>query len=353
VLVGGSGDVTVVPGDGSDTYEPGEGGTQVFVSPNSATALCVTEDGRLDVTLLASGMTAGQGGLLFTVDTLPKAGILLDADGNPVIAGQPFSGPPALTYQPGAVTEGLRADSFVVTVSDPNDSSCNYSGSVAINVVKAVADGQVTVDADGVVRIGGTAGDDDIEVTHDSTGQLLRVSINGVMVSESIALADIAELRGWSREGNDTLRIVDLSINSMLHGGAGDDSLEGAQGDDLLFGGLGNDNLIGASGNDFLVGGAGSDRLVGSAGHDVLVAGEVASTLTQSTLRQVLVDWASAYEPDYGADDDVLDESLVTDDDYDKLTGSSGHDWFIINYGDKITDFNAKKNLDGDLVTVV
>ena len=49
--------------------------------------------------------------------------------------------------------------------------------------------------------------------------------------------------------------------------------------------------------------------------------------------------------------DEVLDETLASGE-FDKLTGSSGSDWFIVSGDDKITDFK-KQNKDGDLVTVV
>jgi Ca2+-binding RTX toxin-like protein len=37
---------------------------------------------------------------------------------------------------------------------------------------------------------------------------------------------------------------------------------------------------------------------------------------------------------------------------YDMLTGSSGADWFIINQGDKVTDFKSD-NKQGDFLTVL
>ena len=54
---------------------------------------------------------------------------------------------------------------------------------VTINVIKAVADGAVTVDAAGVVRIGATAGDDVILVTHtaDVQPQLADLDEDGIV----------------------------------------------------------------------------------------------------------------------------------------------------------------------------
>jgi Ca2+-binding RTX toxin-like protein len=48
-------------------------------------------------------------------------------------------------------------------------------------------------------------------------------------------------------------------LNSMIFGGAGNDT---------LIGGIGNDTLLGGDGNDTLIGGAGADTLIGGAGND-------------------------------------------------------------------------------------
>lgn len=48
----------------------------------------------------------------------------------------------------------------------------------------------------------------------------------------------------------------------------------------------------------------------------------------------------------------MLDETLITDSDFDMLTGSSGADRFIISDGDKITDLN-KAIKDGDEIRIV
>jgi len=82
-----------------------------------------------------------------------------------------------------------------------------------------------------------------------------------------------------------------------------------------------------------------------------VVAGDVAYRFTDEALRAILADWAFGKTPDEESDD-VLDETVVTDGELDMLTGSSGADWFIINTGDKITDFKTQ-NKDGDLITVV
>ena len=58
-----------------------------------------------------------------------------------------------------------------------------------------------------------------------------------------------------------------------LTGGAGDDYLFAKDIDSLLEGGAGNDTLIGGTGNDILIGGAGDDILIGGLGDDILIGG--------------------------------------------------------------------------------
>ena len=319
----------------------------------------VTEDGAVTITLSASDVETDDANLVFTVTSVPAHGVLKDADGDQVDVGNSFTGPPTLSYEPGAAREGEGSDSFSFTVTDRGDPD-NGSGdlpltsdpaSVEIDIAKAIADGAVTVDPDGVVRIGGTSVDDVISISQSADGSTLEVIVNGVVASVSPPLADVTEIRAWGREGDDRLEVIDLAINALLHGGAGADELIGGAGSDLFFGGLGDDLLTGGAGNDFLIGGSEADRIIGSSGHDVLVAADVAEDFTDEALRLVLDDWASGWEPDDEDDDDLLDETLG-DDGSDKLTGSSGSDWFIISDGDKVTDFK-KKNIDGDLVTII
>ncbi len=59
------------------------------------------------------------------------------------------------------------------------------------------------------------------------------------------------------------------SADSLLHGGAGNDTVRGHGGDDQLEGGTGDDALLGGGANDLLVGGTGADSLDGGAGNDI------------------------------------------------------------------------------------
>ena len=351
VVYGGPGSNLVIGGSGSDSYVPGGGNDEFTIRPGDATPATVAEDGRVAITLLPE-VGVDPPDVSFVVTELPSQGVLEYGD-VPVCVGDRLPGQSTLAFQPGAAREGAGADTFKFVVSTGvGAEQPSPEATVRIEIVEAVGENQVTIDSSGVVRIGGTSGDDDIVVTHTADGLNLRVIVNAQTQADGIALADVSEVRSWGRAGNDRIEIVDLALMAMIHGGIGDDELIGGAGDDLMFGGAGSDTITGAAGNDFLVGGAGADRLVGSAGHDILAADDVSYSLSRPELWAVLADWVFGEDEDEGTDESLLDESLLTTEDLDKLTGSSGSDWFIINLEDKITDFKST-NKDEDRITYV
>ena len=56
-----------------------------------------------------------------------------------------------------------------------------------------------------------------------------------------------------------------------MQGGAGNDTLDGNDGNDSLSGGAGDDDLFGVNGNDVLSGGSGNDNLYGWGGDDTYI----------------------------------------------------------------------------------
>jgi Ca2+-binding RTX toxin-like protein len=81
----------------------------------------------------------------------------------------------------------------------------------------------------------------------------------------------------YGEQGNDTLDGGDGNDN--LTGNAGNDLLYGGKGQDILYGNDGNDTLNGGTGNDTLYGDNGRDRLLGGHGNDLLYGGAEADTI--------------------------------------------------------------------------
>ena len=76
------------------------------------------------------------------------------------------------------------------------------------------------------------------------------------------------------RGGDDDDTLLGQSGHDRLYGDNGDDRLFGGAGNDVMYGGTGNDLLQGYSGHDKLFGGLGSDSLYGESGNDYLNGGD-------------------------------------------------------------------------------
>jgi VCBS repeat-containing protein len=305
----------------------------------------VTEDGKVNIKLAGSDVETPAGSLIFTITSLPRQGLLVTWNGTPVHVGDHFTGAPTLVYKPGVAREGAGSDSFKYTVTDNGGTADALSddANVAISIAKAVNDGKVTIDSAGIVRIGGTSGNDNIVATR--TGSKLQISINGKVVSKSVALSSVHEIHIWGRAGNDKINILLLDVPTLLHGGAGNDELYGGAGSSLLFGDAGNDLLVGGLANNLLVGGWGSDTLIDAFGDDVLVGGKVANNLTDDVIRQMLQQWSNSH-----TQNSRFLEALLPDNATDRLFDSLGDDWFVVDDDDSKTDLNP---FDHDLITHV
>ncbi len=224
---------------------------------------------------------------------------------------------------------------------------------------------------DRVLQIVGTLGNDDLLVT-DLFGMYRVIAdfVPGHLFSVNTGDVDKIEVHTGAR---DDLVVLLTGANVFADGGPGDDQLHGGWGDNTLFGGAGydlltggpgndilvggsgDDTLVGGAGRDLLIGGLGADRLIGSSGDDLLIAGLTAFDVNPIALKAIQAEWTSNHDlatrlnnisgnaPSadrlngdhfFKVGDTVLDDS-----DQDKLTGSSGDDWFFFDLDlDRVTD---------------
>ncbi|MFO0878012.1 MAG: calcium-binding protein [Gemmataceae bacterium] len=99
----------------------------------------------------------------------------------------------------------------------------------------------------------------------------------------SMPMADLGSIEVFAYGGDDKVTIGnDVTVDAVVYGGSGidtlsggggRDNLQGGTGNDVLDGGINDDVLFGGSGNDTLKGGHGLDRLYGDDGNDILVGG--------------------------------------------------------------------------------
>ena len=75
------------------------------------------------------------------------------------------------------------------------------------------------------------------------------------------------------------LSVTGFTVPVVIDGGAGNDDIDGSNGDDTLIGGPGDDRIDGDGGDDLMIGGQGDDVITGGAGDDVIKGGGGADTL--------------------------------------------------------------------------
>jgi Ca2+-binding RTX toxin-like protein len=191
---------------------------------------------------------------------------------------------------------------------------------IAAPVATSGGDGNIELSAGDMLVVEDQPGDD---LSVSGTGSITLTAENAVQIDAGISLST---------------EIGEVQVNSSPV------SLNGGSGDDLL---------IGKEGRDFLGGGRGVDRFVGNAGDDVLIADELiwetaGAAELEAALSAITAEWNRldrSYEQrienlcgheDLGEMDRLngsyflkLGVTIIHDESADKLTGSSGMDWFF------------------------
>jgi Ca2+-binding RTX toxin-like protein len=135
----------------------------------------------------------------------------------------------------------------------------------------------------GTLQLTGDAGSDTLTLAQGSAANTLGVMVNGQLVS-AFDRATFTAVAVDARGGNDTVRVQNMAPaleNVTIDGGAGDDTLTGANGAETFIGGAGNDFVDGNIGADSAQLGSGndtfqwdpddgSDSVEGQAGKDTL-----------------------------------------------------------------------------------
>jgi hypothetical protein len=190
--------------------------------------------------------------------------------------------------------------------------------------------------------VGGTTDNDVIVFNPEGNDGDIQVLINGV--SEGI-FHPTGLIIAYGQAGDDDIQVAgSINLQAWLYGNAGNDRLKGGAGNSILLGGAGDDNLNGGSGRSILIGGAGEDRLVGGSGDDILIGGSTSFDSNATFLCALLDGWSSTVDPYAVRVAKIrlwlsLTSNTVTDDSTaDKLSGSSGLDWFFTDVGDVATD---------------
>jgi hypothetical protein len=281
-------------------------------------------------------------------------------DGNVTVAviGQ-GAGFGTLTDSHAYATGGI----FTITVTLTDD-----DGGVVSSTTTAVITG-VGVVGDTLYAIG-THHDD--HITINKAGSVYRVHADFLTTGNfrDVPMAGISRIVVQVCDGDDHVTISSgISLAALIDGGAGDDKLNGGNGPNIILGGDGDDQINGGNARDLLIGGRGSDRLVGNGNEDILIGGWTDHDTFDpsgyySPLWQLMNEWDdSSSQSDRrshltgalagGLNGSALLNAATVHDDgvQDKLTGSSGIDWFFANltggsFLDVITDKSGNELLE-------
>jgi Ca2+-binding RTX toxin-like protein len=247
---GGAGNDTLIGSAGNDLVIGGQGADTAFLGAGDDTFVWNPGDG--------SDIVEGQAGF----DTLQFNG----ANVNENIALSANGPRLRLTRDVGTVTmdvDGTEQVNVValggadtITVNDLTGTAVN-AVNIALDAPPGSGDGQ----ADTVI-VNGTAGNDVIDVSGDSTG----VSATGLAARVNITGAESTDrLVVNALGGDDVVTAAGLAANAIqftADGGDGADVLIGSAGNDTLHGGAGDDVLIGNGGVDVLDGGTGNNTII-------------------------------------------------------------------------------------------
>ncbi|HMO86695.1 MAG TPA: hypothetical protein PKC18_17430, partial [Lacipirellulaceae bacterium] len=209
----------------------------------------------------------------------------------------------------------------------------------------------------GMLQVVGTSQKDVVEVVkHGSSTVKASYKLgSAATATASFPMGSVNRIAMYLGSGDDYGYVsYNLTIDSIMYGGAGNDTLIGGKGSNLLFGEDGNDILVGGHTSDFLVGGHGNDILFAMNGGDVLIGGfstwEIAGTLLGSSgplssrisaLDDVMSAWTAAgqsYAVRSANVQALLAGTVFDDDDLDLMHGGSGQDLFFVGDGGFLRD---------------
>jgi len=366
-LVGQPAGATINAITGDFSWTPGEDQEGTFVFSVRTTDGIVTVDKQVMVQVAETNEDPNINVLLNGTDVVPGSTLAFTAlaTDSDLVNGLPNALTISLT---GNVPAGASIDPdtgfFTWT---PNE--LNLIGSYTFNVrvvddgVPAKSDSQTitlnlksAVTRFGGLLIGGTAGNDKITVAPSKDLSQLIVK-NGKTTLGTFTAAGITFLEIHGLGGNDSVTISKkLLLDSFVFGGDGNDKLTGGGGNDLLVGGNGDDVLSDAGGKNVMIGGQGKDSLKGSkanklvagSGEDLMIAGSTSFDTDPAGLLNIFNEWAFSGDTYanrvahlQGTAGGLNGGTFLTiatvqnDEAADKVDGSTGLDFLIVNAGDK------------------
>ncbi|WP_460274794.1 Hint domain-containing protein [Celeribacter sp. ULVN23_4] len=233
-------------------------------------------------------------------------------------------------------------DSDGDSISSDDDTIYGYAGDDTIyggdgdDYIDGGAGDDTLIGGDGADTLVGGSGQDTVDYSDSDEAVYVDLSTNtfsgGDAEGDSASGVDgitgsdyddtLIGFDGESTSGDD-------QYTNIIHGGGGDDYIDGKAGADYLYGDSGDDTIYGGEGDDYIEGGTGTDTIYGEEGDDTI----------------------------YGGDgDDIIDGG----DGADTIDGGDGDDTIYLGSGDTVTGGDGSDTfiidadqLDGDPITIV
>ncbi len=232
-----------------------------------------------------------------------------------------------------------------------------------------------------MLTIVGSQSDDSIKVKdNNKNDDSFRVKVNNreeeVQV-RGFPTANVERILIFGLSGSDDIDIdKDITVQTQVWGGDGDDKIAGGSGNDVLLGESGADKLTGGEGRDLLVGGVGTDNLSGDKGDDILIAGYTIHDNSRAALDLIMAEWTredsdATYERrrknlmgtahstfnarrnentflrfgSSGTGTGLID-TVFDDDAEDVLRGDQGTDWYLLELNGPVPQQDKLKDLE-------
>jgi Ca2+-binding RTX toxin-like protein len=154
-------------------------------------------------------------------------------------------------------------------------------------------------------------------------------------------------------KGNDRIELVDVTLDSTIHGGEGNDTITSGIGDDFITGGAGHDiittkngadTIDAGTGNDLIDSAEGADSIAAGGGKDTITSGDGADTITGGDDDDSIVSGQGADSIDAGGGADYIDAGTEND----TILGGAGDDTIYgMNGADSITGDGGKDYIEG------
>lgn len=319
-----------------------------------------------DATLLNKanpGQLVAVSGVFVDVGKLDSHSATIDwGDGSPTQNATVVSANGSGTISASHTFAGGGVYTITVTLTDDD-------GGIDVKKTTAVVTG-VSIN-NGVLQIVGTANADHVTVNKQGNG-LIKVHADFLPSGNFVTfpLSGIGSIEIVLCAGDDHATIAgNITLPAAIDGGPGDDHLNGGGGTNVIIGAEGNDHINGGSVRDVLIGGLGRDRLVGEKGDDLLIGDRTAYDSSGPHGLLWNLDALYAIRDAWNAPTSISDRrntlesgvgignsfslrfqsgaTVFDDGERDRLTGSSGTDWFLLSSLDVATDFKSKL---GDLL---